>query len=188
MPFAEVAFNNAVHTSTGFTPFRIATGQEFNAMQELPTNEPIIPSLKEWMEQLKTTWPVVHKVLDEARVIYKAQADKKRMESKPFKVGDRVYLSTRFLQSLQPSKKLGPKFVGPFPIIQIIKPVAVELQLPKSLRQVHPNFHCSLLKPKVTPTLRPAPSPSLQPLMVEGEQHFEIKEILDSRKHHGATQ
>lgn len=115
------------------------------------------------------------------------QANKKRVEHKPFKIRDWVYLSTCFLQSLQPSKKLGPKFIGSFPITHIINPATVELLLPKSL-QDHPIFHSNLLKPEVTSPLRPVASFLPQPIMVEGEQHFEIKKNIDSRKHYGATQ
>lgn len=64
----------------------------------------------------------------------------------------------------------------------------MELELPKSLRKVHPVFHCILLKLEVVSPLRPAAPPVPEPNMVEEEQHFEIKEILDSRMHRGATQ
>ncbi|XP_013913955.1 PREDICTED: transient receptor potential cation channel subfamily M member 8-like, partial [Thamnophis sirtalis] len=183
LPFAEVAFNNTVHSSTGFTPFRIATGQDFS-----PMPEPTIPTIKEWMDTLQNIWPVVRLALQEAREAFKIQAEKKRMEPKPFHIGDRVYLSTKFLKSLQPLKKLGPNFIGPFPITRVINPVTVELLLPKTLRQVHPVFHISLLKQEVISSLRPPALTPPVPIMIEGEQHFEIKEMLDSRIHRRKTQ
>lgn len=79
---------------------------------------------------------------------------------------------------------MGPKFIGPFPITRVINPVTMELLLLKT--QVHPVFHCSLLKPEITSNIRPTePTPPV-PIMVEGGQHFEIKEILDSHTHHGS--
>lgn len=171
----------------GFTPFQVATEQNFNSMPELPAQEPTIPSLKEWINQLKNMWSVVQNDLADARAAYKGQADKRRVEPKPFHIGDRIYLSTQFLQSLQLSKKLGPKYIGPFLIKRISNPVTVELELPKSLK-VHPVIHCSLLKPKVILSLRLAPPPVPQPIKVERQQHFKIKAILDSRKHWGVTQ
>lgn len=36
LPFAEVAYNNGVHSSTGFTPFKLATGVEFMPMPGAP--------------------------------------------------------------------------------------------------------------------------------------------------------
>lgn len=103
--FAEVECNNSVHNSMGFTPFRIATRQDFIPMPELPLNGPPVTSLKEQVSQLQTMWPVVRKA--DAHEAYKKQADKKCQEPKPFMIGDRVYQSTCFLQSLQPSKKVG---------------------------------------------------------------------------------
>lgn len=50
-----------------------------------------------------------------------------------------------------------------------------------SLQWVHPVFH--LLKPEATSPLRPKLPLSPQPLMIEGEQHFQIQETLDSHKH-----
>ncbi|KAK9401921.1 hypothetical protein NXF25_010277 [Crotalus adamanteus] len=38
LPFAEMAYNNTVHSNTGLTPFKIATGREFIPMPELPQN------------------------------------------------------------------------------------------------------------------------------------------------------
>ncbi|ETE66343.1 Sperm-associated antigen 16 protein, partial [Ophiophagus hannah] len=40
--------------------------------------------------------------------------------------------------------------MGPFPITRMVNPVTVELKLPKTLRRIHPIFHCSLLKTTMT--------------------------------------
>lgn len=40
LPFAEVAYNNAVHSSTRFTPFQIATVTEFELIPECPQQRP----------------------------------------------------------------------------------------------------------------------------------------------------
>lgn len=46
---------------------------------------------------------------------------------------DAVYTCTKHLQVLQPSKKLGWKFIGPYSAKHCINEVAAELNLPKSL-------------------------------------------------------
>ncbi|KAK9399648.1 hypothetical protein NXF25_012667 [Crotalus adamanteus] len=67
-------------------------------MPELPAKEPDIPSLQKWIKQLQNTWLVVQKALYKAREAYKAQSDKRRVEQKLFKVGHKVYFSTKYLQ------------------------------------------------------------------------------------------
>lgn len=40
LPFAEVVYNNTVHSSTGLAPFKIVTGQDFVPMLECPQKPP----------------------------------------------------------------------------------------------------------------------------------------------------
>nr|GFA77409.1 hypothetical protein [Tanacetum cinerariifolium] len=52
-------------------------------------------------------------------------------------------------------RKLAPKFVGPFEIVERIGPVAYRLDLPEELNGVHDTFHVSNLKKcLVDPTLQ----------------------------------
>lgn len=87
-----------------------------------------------WIQQLQGTSPIAQKAWE----AYKRQADKKCAKSKEFKVGDRVYLSTKYIQSTQPFKKLGPKYTGPFSISKIINPVTVQSELPKKPEETPP--------------------------------------------------
>lgn len=66
----------------------------------------------------------------------------------------------------------------------MINDVAIELKLPKNLRNVHPDFHHSLLKRAPTPDKwHPLPAYPL-PILVYGEQHQEVEDILDSKIGH----
>nr|GFC91561.1 putative reverse transcriptase domain-containing protein [Tanacetum cinerariifolium] len=42
--------------------------------------------------------------------------------------------------------KLSPQFIGPFKVIERIRPVAYKLELPDKLRGIHDTFHVSNLK------------------------------------------
>lgn len=103
--FVEVAYNNLVHSSTIFTPFKVASEQDFVAMSKLSQIKPQISSLAEWVAQLQSTWPIDFKALDcKAWETYKKQTDKKCTKSKDSKVGDKVYLSAKYCNPFNNTK------------------------------------------------------------------------------------
>jgi len=61
-----------------------------------------------------------------------------------FKVGDKVWLSTRNIHTTSPCKKLDYKRAGPYTVIKIINRNAYKLDLPKTMR-INDVFHISLL-------------------------------------------
>jgi len=82
----------------------------------------------------------------------------------------------------RPTKKLTPRFTGPYTIVKVISPVVYKLNLPETMK-IHPVFHVSLLKPyQPSPDefARPIPPPAI----VEsdtGQEEYEVEAILDKR-------
>ena len=79
-------------------------------------------------------------------------------------------------------RKFQPRFVGPYPVIKQVSPVAYELELPNTWR-IHPVFHVSLLKKynqsdKFVSRQQPPPDP----ILVQDHQEYEVETILDKRK------
>lgn len=95
--------------------------------------------------------------------------------------GAKVWLATMNLKLTCPSKKLAPKFVGPFPIRGKVNNVSYELSLPESFR-IHPVFHMSLLKPTVTDYFLDRESRPLEPVIIDEHEEVEVEVIVDCRK------
>lgn len=54
--------------------------------------------------------------------------------------------STKDLPLWVPAHNLAPRFIGSYPIVEVISPVEVRLRLPGPLRRIHPVFHVSEVK------------------------------------------
>ncbi|KAK9395372.1 hypothetical protein NXF25_018733 [Crotalus adamanteus] len=64
--FAEVAYNNAVHSSTGFTPFQVVHGRDFIPIPEYGQGDPLPCQPSEWMERVGGVWRAVKEALVKA--------------------------------------------------------------------------------------------------------------------------
>jgi hypothetical protein len=113
----------------------------------------------------------------------KKYADLKRTDAPEFKVGDHVMLDGRHIQTRRPKDKLDHKKHGPFAIEKEVSPTAMRLSLPRKWK-IHNTFHVSLLEPYNNGTRAP---PELLKIIdesedIEGNEEWEIEEILVSRK------
>ncbi|XP_054801438.1 uncharacterized protein LOC129305431 [Prosopis cineraria] len=89
----------------------------------------------------------------------------KRSRPIKFMVGDHIFLKvtpmTRIGRSIR-AKKLTPRFIGPFKILERIGPLEYWIALPPHLSGVHDVFHVSQLK-----KYQPDPSHVIEPKDVE---------------------
>jgi hypothetical protein len=75
-----------------------------------------------------------------------AYANRSRREV-DFGVGSLVWLKTDHLHlPVVLTRKLAPRFIGPYKILQQVNPVAFKLDLPPKYSRLHPVFHSSQLK------------------------------------------
>ncbi len=181
LPMAEFAFNNATHDSTGFSPFYLNYGFHprvphiFGASPPMKSNR--VPEVSRTIQEIESAISDAKKSLAKSQQRQKNYADTKRTEI-TFKVGDRVLLNTKNLKIAKDgTRKLLPRWIGPFEINAQINAVAYKLDLPKGLR-LHPVFHASLLKLYKEGTSFKVPP---LPLIIEGELEYEVEAIIDHR-------
>ena len=112
----------------------------------------------------------------------KRYVDRHRIE-RHFEEGDLVYI---WLQPYKQStlkqkgtKKLQPRFYGPYRVIRHVGEVSYELKLPQG-RRIHNVFHVSCLKRVLGHQV--TTSVDLPPLDDEGHLVLELKAILESRE------
>jgi hypothetical protein len=127
--------------------------------------------------------------LTEARsALAKAQDDMTcyyncRQEPTPeYTPGDKVYLDGSDIQTSQPSKKLAHRFPSPYVVECHIGLYTYHLRLPRSMSCLHPVFLVVKLMPApadLIPGRQSDPPPD--PILVNGEEHYEVEAVLDSR-------
>jgi hypothetical protein len=120
----------------------------------------------------------------------KIQADKRRRDHN-FQIGDKVMLNAKNLKlPSMHSRKLSPKWVGPFKIIGQKHKDSFELDLDGKF-QIHPVFHVNLLKPWIDNDNEEFPDRHQDPppaVIVDDEEEFEAEAIIKKRTRYGKTQ
>jgi len=142
-----------------------------------------VPAANDFMHHWNTMIKIAKDALMEAQDRQTKYANQHR-RYQIFKEGDQVLLFMRNINNPidrnRPTKKLTPRFAGPYAITKVISATAYKLDLPATMK-IHPVFHVSLLKPyKSSPEEfgRPTSPPAIA---VQGsdQDEYEVEAILD---------
>ena len=141
-----------------------------------------IPAVEEHVKNLQKTR---EEALACHAIAAKRMADRNfHSNFKPWKRGDKVWLSASHLTVPFPSKKLTPKRYGPFTIKAVLSRLSYTLDLPKTWK-VHPTFHatelCSYQENNVYGRNFTEPPPDV----IDNEEEYEVEAILADKMSHG---
>lgn len=180
----EVAYNSAINSTTLYSPFYLNYGihPKTIPMHTLSSNN---PSVAEFLKSVQESSAFARENIRKRNIKMAEYANKSRIPHQ-FAVNDKVWLSTKNLSLSDGfgSKKLHPKFCGPFTITKKINDVAFTLDLSEPMKQkgIHNTFHVSLLKPYVEDRFNREPVPPPAIALDDGTQEFEVEKILAHRR------
>jgi hypothetical protein len=183
LPLVEFAINNSVSPSTGYTPFFLTYGYDPRVFLDYAAPAFATPKARDRLQTMRDALADARTLLQEAQARQVHHANKHRRAQPRFKVGEKVMLSTAHLKTPTGlSSKFTHRFLGPFPIEEVLGPVTYKLTLPSTMR-MHPVFHVRLLKSYEHDTEHPehiAP-PAPGPMFEDDPELFAVEELLAKR-------
>jgi transposase InsO family protein len=182
LPLAEFQHNNHIHASTQHTPFLLDTGRHPRMGFEPRQHRSHLETVNEFTERMKSTLEEAKAALRKAKDDMARFYNQGRRPTPVYKPGDKVYLDASDIQTTRPSKKLSHLRLGPYAVERQVNSHAYKLKLPQSMRRLHPVFNVVKLTPVPEdpfPGRQLTPPPP--PILVDGEEEWEVEEILDSR-------
>ena len=128
-----------------------------------------MPSVRAHLHRCRPIWQTVRDAMATYHDRAERTANRRRVPAPAYHPCQRVWLLARDLPLPAMSRKLAPRYVGPYSISQVINPSALRLTLPPSLK-IHPVFHVSQVKPVASCPLSPPASVPLPPrVLADGD-------------------
>ncbi len=183
LPIAEFVYNNTPHSATGVSPFFANKGYHPRLtiqLDDIPSHEAhrVAADLKALHQHLREQIQVANEA-------YANFADRKRDPTPSWPLGTLVWLDLRNVKTKRPAKKLDFKRHGPFPITAQVSSHAYRLKLPATMKGIHDVFHVSLLEKVADDPYPQRQQPPPPPIEIDGEDHYVVADIVDSRKRRG---
>jgi len=191
LPLIEFTYNNSFHASIGMAPYEALYGRRCRTplcWYESGESAVLGPEI---VQETTAKIKMIQERMKASQSRQKSYHDKRR-KALEFQEGDHVFLRvtpvTGVGRALK-SRKLTPRFVGPYQILQRIGEVAYRIALPPSLANLHDVFHISLLRRYITDSSHVIQMDDVQvrdnltvevlPLKIKGR---EMKQLLGSAR------
>ena len=143
--------------------------------------EVAVPSVRAQLRRCRRVWRIARNAMVANTDRVQRAANRRRVPAASYQPGQKVWLLARDLPLPTCSRKLAPRYVGPYIVEKMINLSALRLLFPPSLK-VHPVFHVSQVKPVATSALSPpAPTPPPPRVLKGGDLVWEVSRILAAR-------
>lgn len=148
LPLIEFTYNNSYHASIGMAPYEALYGRKCQTpLCWYKDGENILVD-PELVQQTTEKVGLIQERIKTSQSRHKIYVYQRRRPLE-FHEGDHVFLrvtpTTGVGRALE-SKKLSPKFIGPFQILKRVGVVAYEIALPPNLANLHSVLHVSQLR------------------------------------------
>jgi len=143
LPLVEFTYNNSYHSSIGMAPYEALYGRRCRTPLCWQQDGEAVVLGPEFLQQTTEKVRVIQERMRATQSRQKSYADKRRRPLE-FEAGDHVFLRvtpTAGIGRALKSRKLTPRFIGPYQITRRIGPVAYEIALPPHLGNLHNVFH-----------------------------------------------
>jgi len=140
--------------------------------------------VNEFTERMKSATEEAKSAIRKAQEDMTRYYNQKKTLAPMYKPGDWVYLDASDIKTTRLSLKLSYRRLRPFEIERQVGPLAYRLKLPHGMRQLYPVFNIMKLSAALEDLIlgRKLQAP-LPPIVVNGEEEWEVEEILNSRWH-----
>ena len=185
IPSLLYAYHNTIHSATGFTPHKLPFGWSPRDLRApmLSFTDSANPDLDVWLSQRGDMLAKGQRSIEHAlhRMI---EAHTAASNAPVFKCRDLAKISSAFLRVRcvdEQVRKLMPKFVGPFTVVEVVGPNAYRIRLPEVCSGIHDVIYVSYLRPYF-PDVDREFEPDLPPIELHPTFNPVIQ-ILDRRRY-----
>ena len=133
------------------------------------------------MAKLKEVKIDVEAALRREKAHQKEDFEAGKQKAHSFEVDDFVWLNGKDIKRKVASKKLGDIQLGPYKVLAKIGELDYKLDLPPSMSRIHPVFHVDKLSSWKGNDINGILPPPPEPVELDDEIEYEVREILDSR-------